>query len=42
MTSRERVLQAFAHREPDRSPFGVERTGIGYGQPVAYPLEGAT
>lgn len=22
MTSRERVLEAFAHREPDRVPFG--------------------
>jgi uroporphyrinogen decarboxylase len=97
VTSRERVLAAFAHREPDRvpawcgsspefwakaksslglddeglrrrlgddfrrvyavyrgpdlglssgatwkSPFGVERTGIGYGQPVSHPLAGAT
>ena len=96
MTSRERVLAAFAHREPDRvpawcgaspefwekakrtlglddeglrrrlgddfrrvyavyrgpeappspgaswrSPFGVERTGIGYGQPLSHPLAGA-
>jgi hypothetical protein len=94
MTSRERVLHAFAHREPDRvpawcgsspefwdaakgslglddeglrlrlgddfrrvfaqyrgpalalvpgatwkSPFGVQRTGIGYGQPLSHPLE---
>jgi len=97
MTSRERVLLAFAHREADRvpcwcgastefwakakrelrlddeglrrrlgddfrrvfsvyrgpqralsagstyrSPFGVERTGIGYGQPVTHPLKNAT
>ena len=96
MTSRERVLTAFDHREPDRvpawcgsspefwskarnalglddeglrrrlgddfrrvhgvwrgpepalhegatwrSPFGVERTGIGYGQPLSHPLAGA-
>jgi uroporphyrinogen-III decarboxylase len=104
MTSRERVLTAFAHREPDRvpawcgaspeframlrarlglgdddealsrrlgddfrrvfaryagpaerspsscfthpeatsrTPFGVERTGYGYGQPLAHPLAGA-
>ncbi len=96
MTSRERVLAAFAHQEPDRvpawcgsspefwakaraalglddeglkvrlgddfrrvyavyrgpdlglskgatwrSPFGVERTGIGYGQPLSHPLAGA-
>jgi len=96
VTSRERVLAAFAHREPDRvpawcgsspefwakarsalglddeglrrrfgddfrrvyavyrgpdaglssgatwrSPFGVERTGIGYGQPLSHPLAGA-
>jgi uroporphyrinogen decarboxylase len=95
MTSRERVLAAFAHEEPDavpawcgaspefwarakaqlslddeslrrrlgddfrritapyrgpeeklppgvsyRSPFGVDRTGIGYGQPLAHPLSG--
>jgi len=95
MTSRERVLEAFAHRESDRvpawcgaspefwenakhalglddeglrvrlgddfrrvaavysgpevplsegatwrSPFGIERTGIGYGQPLAHPLAG--
>jgi uroporphyrinogen decarboxylase len=94
MTSRERVLEAFSHREPDRvpawcgaspefwdaakrslglddeglrrrlgddfrrvsaryngpaqalapgatwkSPFGVQRTGIGYGQPLSHPLE---
>jgi len=93
MTSRERVLTAFSHREPDRvpawcgsspefwskaksalglddeglrqrlgddfrrvfaryagpdlglspgatwkSPFGIERTGIGYGQPLTHPL----
>lgn len=25
-----------------KSPFGVERTGIGYGQPVSHPLKGAT
>jgi len=97
MTSRERVLLAFDHREPDRvpcwcgastefwakakgelrledeglrrrlgddfrrvfsvyrgperalpagttycSPFGVERSGIGYGQPVTHPLKNAT
>ena len=97
MTSRERVLTAFAHREPDRvpawcgaspafwdaaklslglddeelrvrlgddfrrvsaryagpdlglspgatwkSPFGIERTGIGYGQPLSHPLEHAS
>ncbi len=97
MTSRERVLTAFEHREPDKvprwcgasdefwakakkelgledealrkrfgddfrrvyaaykgpspvlsegstwkSPFGIERTGIGYGQPVSHPLAGAT
>jgi len=97
MTSRERVLLSFAHREPDRvpcwcgastefwakakrelrldeeglrrrlgddfrrvfaayrgpqqalssgstyrSPFGVERPGIGYGQPMAHPLKDAT
>jgi len=97
MTSRDRVLTAFAHREPDRvptwcgaspefwegaktalgldderlrrrlgddfrrvhavysgpdlalssgatwkSPFGVERTGIGYGQPLSHPLAGAS
>ncbi len=97
MTSRERVLAAFGHREPDRvpawcgsspefwqkaksalgvddeglrrrfgddfrrvyavyqgpdlglstgatwkSPFGVERTGIGYGQPLSHPLAGAS
>jgi uroporphyrinogen decarboxylase len=96
VTSRERVLEAFDHREPDRvpawcgsspefwakaraalglddeglrrrfgddfrrvyavyrgpdlalspgatwkSPFGVERTGIGYGQPLSHPLAGA-
>ncbi len=96
MTSRERVLEAFAHRETDRvpawcgsspefwakaksalglddeqlkrrlgddfrrvyavyrgpdlnlssgstwrSPFGVERAGIGYGQPLSHPLAGA-
>jgi uroporphyrinogen decarboxylase len=96
MTSRERVLAAFDHREPDRvpawcgsspefwagaraalgvddeglrrrfgddfrrvyaryagpdlglsggatwkSPFGVERTGIGYGQPLSHPLASA-
>jgi len=96
VTSRERVLAAFDHREPDRvpawcgsspefwakaraalglddeglrrrfgddfrrvyavyrgpdlglspgatwkSPFGVERTGIGYGQPQSHPLAGA-
>jgi uroporphyrinogen-III decarboxylase len=96
MTSRERVLAAFDHREPDRvpawcgsspefwqkaktslglddeglrkrlgddfrrvsavyrgpelglstgatwkSPFGVERSGIGYGQPLSHPLAGA-
>ncbi|HUI70230.1 MAG TPA: uroporphyrinogen decarboxylase family protein [Spirochaetia bacterium] len=96
MTSRERVLTAFDHREPDRvpawcgsspefwakakaslglddeglrrrfgddfrrvyaryvgpdlglsgcatwkSPFGVERTGIGYGQPLSHPLSSA-
>jgi len=96
MTSRERVLAVFAHREPDRvpawcgaspefwekakkslrlddegvrnrlgddfrrvyaeyrgpdlnlsnectwkSPFGVERTGIGYGQPTSHPLKNA-
>jgi uroporphyrinogen-III decarboxylase len=96
MTSRERVLAAFGHREPDkvpawcgsspefwakartaldlddeglrrrlgddfrrvygvwrgpelplavgatwRSPFGVQRTGIGYGQPLSHPLAGA-
>ncbi len=96
MTSRERVLAAFAHREPDRvpcwcgsspefwenakrtlslddeglrvrlgddfrrlygiyrgpqpalssgatwrSPFGVERMGIGYGQPLSHPLTDA-
>jgi uroporphyrinogen-III decarboxylase len=96
MTSRERVLMAFAHREPDRvpcwcgastefwakakrelrlddeglrrrlgddfrrvfsiyrgpelplssgstyrSPFGVERSGIGYGQPMSHPLQKA-
>lgn len=98
MTSRERVLAAFAHEEPDRvpcwcgaspeflhhaqealgldseeqvrvrfgddfrrvheryagpefalsagatcrSPFGVERHGLGYGQPLSHPLAGAT
>lgn len=97
MTSRERVLTTFAHREPDRVPvwcgasegfwgkakrelglgeeelrlrfgddfrrvfakyagpeftltegatartiFGVERTGLGYGQPLSHPLAGAT
>jgi len=97
MTSRERVLTAFEHREPDRvpawcgaspefwekarqaldledeglrirfgddfrrvyaryvgpepslssgatwrSPFGVERTGIGYGQPLSHPLAQVT
>jgi uroporphyrinogen decarboxylase len=97
MTSRERVLAAFAHEEPDRVPrwcgasaefwarakrelglddeglrvrfgddfrrvfatyrmpemplaegatyrtiFGIERTGLGYGQPLAHPLAGAT
>jgi uroporphyrinogen decarboxylase len=97
MTSRERVMTAFAHREPDRvpcwcgaspgfwakarsefglddeglrlrlgddfrrvfsvfrgpqrplspeatsrSPFGVERSGIGYGQPLSHPLKLAT
>jgi uroporphyrinogen decarboxylase len=97
MTSRERVLCAFAHREPDRvpcwcgastrfwekakaglsldeeglrlrlgddfrrvfslprepdadlspgatwrSPFGVERTGLEYGQPLTHPLAGAS
>ena len=97
MTSRERVLTAFEHREPDKvprwcgasdefwakakrelglddealrkrfgddfrrvyaaykgpcpvlsegstwkSPFGIERTGIGYGQPLSHPLAGAT
>jgi hypothetical protein len=97
VTSRERVLAAFAHGEPDRvpawcgsspefwqgaksalglddeglkkrfgddfrrvyavyrgpelglsagatwkSPFGVERTGIGYGQPLAHPLAGVS
>jgi uroporphyrinogen decarboxylase len=97
MTSRERVLCAFAHQEPDRvpawcgaspefwakarrdtalddeglrvrlgddfrrvfalydgpaielmpgatyaTPFGVQRTGIGYGQPVSHPLADAT
>lgn len=98
MTSRERVLTAFAHREPDRVPvwcgaspefvakarrelglkddeevlarfgddfrrvasryagpahelaegatcrtiFGVERAGIGYGQPLSHPLASAT
>jgi uroporphyrinogen decarboxylase len=96
MTSRERVMEAFEHREPDRvpawcgaspefwekakralalddeglrkrfgddfrrvyaryqgpdlnlspgatwkSPFGVERTGIGYGQPLSHPLKDA-
>ena len=96
MTPRERVMAAFAHREPDRvpawcgsspefwekakratglddeglrirlgddfrrvyakyrgpelglspratwkSPFGIERRGIGYGQPLSHPLEGA-
>ncbi len=96
MTSRERVLSAFAHREPDRvpawcgsspefwdqakrslglddeglrrrlgddfrrvyaryrgpdlelspgvtwkSPFGIERAGIGYGQPLSHPLKDA-
>ena len=98
MTSRERVLSAFAHEEPDRVPcwcgaspeffakaqaalavdsveqvlvrfgddfrrvharyigpvvaltpgaesrtvFGIERHGIGYGQPLSHPLAGAT
>ncbi len=97
LTSRERVLAAFAHREPDRvptwcgsspefwdkakrqlglddeglrvrlgddfrrvlpvyrgpeaalaegatycSPFGIQRTGIGYGQPLSHPLAHAT
>jgi uroporphyrinogen decarboxylase len=97
MTSKERVLTAFAHQEPDRvpcwcgasvefwdkakqelslddeglrqrlgddfrrvyadykgpqpelspgatwrSPFGIERTGIGYGQPLTHPLAEAT
>jgi len=98
MTPRERVLRAFAHREPDRvpiwcgmsqefrdkakrelglddealrvrfgddfrrvfavyagptfelrhkeatcrTPFGVERWGLGYGQPIEHPLEAAT
>jgi len=97
MTPRERVLAAFAHREPDRvpawcgsspefwekakratglddeglrirlgddfrrvyaqyrgpdlglspgatwkSPFGIERRGIGYGQPLSHPLAGAS
>jgi len=98
MTSRERVLTAFAHQEPDRvpawcgssaefwakakrdlaiaddealrirfgddfrrvfakyagpvfplspgaksrTPFGVERHGMGYGQPISHPLAGAT
>ncbi len=97
MTSRERVLKTFAHREPDRVPvwcgaspefltkatrecglsveelfvrfgddfrrvhsvyrgpeygltdgattrtlFGIERMGIGYGQPTGHPLAGAT
>jgi uroporphyrinogen decarboxylase len=97
VTSRERVMTAFAHRAPDRvpawcgaspafwdaakaelglddeglrvrlgddfrrvgaryagpdlglspgatwkSPFGIERTGIGYGQPLSHPLEHAS
>jgi uroporphyrinogen decarboxylase len=97
MTPRERVLAAFAHKEPDRvpawcgsspefwekakratglddeglrirlgddfrrvyaqyrgpdlglspgatwkSPFGIERRGIGYGQPLSHPLAGAS
>ena len=98
MNSRERVLTAFAHRQPDRvpawcgssaefwakakrelaiaddealrvrfgddfrrvhagyagpvfplspgaasrTPFGVERHGLGYGQPIGHPLKGAT
>jgi len=97
LTSRERVLAAFAHEEPDRVPvwcgaspefwdkakqelglgdeglrlrfrddfrrvfpeyagpeiplpegvtyrteFGIERTGMGYGQPLSHPLENAT
>lgn len=33
---------AFAHPETtSRTPFGVERTGYGYGQPVEHPLAGA-
>lgn len=32
----------FAHPEAtSRTPFGVERTGYGYGQPLAHPLAGA-
>jgi uroporphyrinogen decarboxylase len=34
--------RAFRHPEAtSRTPFGVERTGYGYGQPVSHPLAGA-
>ena len=33
---------AFTHPEAtSRTPFGVERTGYGYGQPIGHPLAGA-
>jgi uroporphyrinogen-III decarboxylase len=34
--------RAFVHPEAtSRTPFGVERTGYGYGQPIEHPLAGA-
>ena len=34
--------RAFIHPEAtSRTPFGVERTGYGYGQPIGHPLAGA-
>jgi uroporphyrinogen decarboxylase len=34
--------RAFTHSEAtSRTPFGVERTGYGYGQPIGHPLVGA-
>jgi len=51
MTSRERVHAVFAHKIPDyqlppgvtwRSPFGIDRHGYGYGQPLNHPLAEAT
>lgn len=34
--------RAFTHPEAtSRTPFGVERTGYGYGQPIGHPLAGA-
>ena len=26
----------------DKTPFGIERKGVGYGQPLVHPLSGAT